>query len=63
MTNQTKHFIGMVMWILGLILIVLNAIDYIVGWNQIESGVSGIGLMLILFGLGLYRFNRENPQQ
>lgn len=50
MTNKRKRAFGRTLAILGMSLPILNAVDYVIGWNQISSAVSAIGLMLAVIG-------------
>jgi hypothetical protein len=36
----------------GFVLIVLNAVDYLTGQNVIDSGITIMGLMLVVVGMG-----------
>jgi protein-S-isoprenylcysteine O-methyltransferase Ste14 len=52
-TNDFQRMIGLVLAAVGMLLLVLNAIDYLLGWNQIGSWMSAIGMMLAVIGAGL----------
>ncbi|MFZ5515401.1 MAG: hypothetical protein ACOY90_02105 [Candidatus Zhuqueibacterota bacterium] len=53
MTHKTRYTIGLVIGILGIVFLLLNAADYVMRWNQISSGISGIGIALTVIGAGL----------
>jgi protein-S-isoprenylcysteine O-methyltransferase Ste14 len=61
--NNTRHAIGLAMSIFGVALLVLGAVDYIVKWNQISSGITGIGIMLAVIGAGLVRSTKGDQKK
>ncbi|MFH0832084.1 MAG: hypothetical protein V1886_04445 [archaeon] len=50
-----KRVFGIAIAILGFILILVNAADYILNLNRISSAVSVIGLVLVAAGMALCR--------
>lgn len=63
MTNKAKHFSGLFLAMLGMVLLLLNAADYVMGWNRISSAISAIGLMLAVVGAGLVRNASRRKEQ
>lgn len=59
MTNKTKRVLGFILVVCGLILLIFKAVDYLTQANQISSGVSAIGLVLVAIGAGLTRHKEE----
>ncbi len=59
MTNKTKRALGFILVVCGLILLIFKAVDYLTQANQISSGVSAIGLVLVAIGAGLTRHKEE----
>ncbi|MDD5765137.1 MAG: hypothetical protein PHW79_02625 [Candidatus Marinimicrobia bacterium] len=53
MKPKTNNIVGIVLIIIGMVMLVLNALDYVLGWNKISSAISAIGLMLVLIGAGI----------
>ena len=49
---------GLILAILGFLLILLNAIDYLANWQSVPSGLTIIGLMLVVVGIALEK--KEN---
>ena len=62
MTNRTGHLTGLIMVISGIALLMVNALDYVMHWNQLDSSISAIGLMLVVIGGGLLRRTKEGLQ-
>jgi len=62
MTHSNRRTFGLTLVILGFAFLVLNGIDYILGWNQINSGVSIIGIMLVVIGSVLARTKKDIQQ-
>jgi len=52
MTHKSQYIIGLVIGIFGIVLLLINAADYIMNWNQFSSGISGIGISLTVIGAG-----------
>lgn len=46
-----KHRLGLALVAIGFILIVLNAADYIVGWNAVSPSTGGFGIILVMLGI------------
>lgn len=63
MTNKTKHTLGVAIGILGLVLLLISALDYLMGWNQISSAISAIGILLALAGLGVRKRSMEDQEK
>lgn len=64
MKNKRKHAIGLLMSIMGLIVLIVNALDYLLQWNQFSGAWTAIGLVLVVIGGGLVRNNRnDKPEQ
>ena len=61
--NMTKRTVGLTMAIVGLVLLILNALDYLLGWNQISSAFTPISVMLALIGAGLARYPKKDQQK
>lgn len=53
MKANTRQIVGIILIIIGMVMLVLNALDYVLGWNKISSAISAIGLMLVIFGAGI----------
>jgi hypothetical protein len=53
--SSSNRVAGLILAILGLAVLVLTAVDYLFGWNQVNSGLSAIGIALVLVGTGLAR--------
>lgn len=54
-TSSASQFSGRVMVIVGFVMLVLNAADYLFGWNQFDPWFVGFGLILVAIGAGLAR--------
>ena len=63
MTNNTRRLTGLTLAVVGMLLLLLNAADYIFGWNQISSAISAIGLMLTVIGAGIARRPKDSQQK
>lgn len=63
MTAKTRRSIGLILVILGIAFLLLNALDYVMRWNQMDSSVSAIGLMLAVIGSGFLRRARESKAE
>jgi len=53
MKPKTNNIVGIILIIIGMVMLVLNALDYVLGWNKISSAISAIGLMLVVIGAGI----------
>jgi hypothetical protein len=62
MKHSNRNTFGLTLVILGFAFLLLNGIDYILGWNQVSSGVSIVGIMLVVIGSTLAR-NKKDVQQ
>ncbi len=58
-TSETKRIAGLVMAIVGLALLVLNAADYVLGWDEVSSPMPLIGIIFVVVGVGLWRVTRS----
>lgn len=54
-TNKSRRIIGITLGVSGMALLMLNAIDYLMRWNQINSGIPAIGMMCTVIGAGLIK--------
>lgn len=52
-TPGARQFNGRVMVSVGFVMLVLNAADYLFGWNQFDPWFVAIGLILVAIGTGL----------
>lgn len=59
MANKTRRIIGLTLVSIGIALLVLNVLDYVLRWSQMDSSVSAMGLMLAVIGGGLLRGAKE----
>jgi dipeptide/tripeptide permease len=55
MKNQSRQSLGIGIALLGFIVIVLVACDYLLNWNTLNNSLIIIGLMLGVIGIGLAR--------
>jgi hypothetical protein len=55
MSDRTKHIIASALVCAGTLFLILNAADYVMRWNQINSSISAIGLGLVVIGGALAR--------
>lgn len=46
---------GMTMGVVGVLLLLLNALDYVLGWDSIHPGIGIIGLVFAVIGAGIVR--------
>ncbi len=58
MNPETIRRLGLAAAAVGFILVVVNAVDYLTGADQISSGVTVIGLVLAVVGAAAARKNR-----
>lgn len=61
--NYSRRTTGLTLAILGLVFLILNALDYVMGWNQMSSAFTAIGIMLCLVGAGLARCPQDTQKQ
>lgn len=54
-TPGARQFSGRAMVIVGFVTLVLNAADYLFGWNQFGPWFVAVGLILVAIGTGLPR--------
>ncbi len=54
-TPGARQFSGRVMVIVGFVMLVLNAADYLFGWNQFGPWFVTFGLILVAIGTSLAR--------
>lgn len=43
------------MAVIGFIMILMNALDYVFGWDYFSSSIGAIGLVFVAVGMGLAR--------
>jgi hypothetical protein len=55
-SNRTR---GIIMGLVGLLLLLLNALDYLLGWNSISSSISVIGIVFAVIGAGMVKRARQ----
>jgi multisubunit Na+/H+ antiporter MnhB subunit len=53
--SSSNRVAGLILAILGLAVLVLKAVDYLFGWNQVNSALFAIGITLVVVGAGLAR--------
>jgi hypothetical protein len=46
-----KRYVPVLVAVLGFVLLVINAVDYLGGFNQLSGGNTIIGLMLVIMGM------------
>ena len=51
MDAKTRYSLARALAAIGFILIVLNAADYLLGWNAIDSSTTIFGLMFVVIGM------------
>ena len=61
--NKRRYTIGLTISIFGISFLLLDAIDYIMRWNQISSAISVIGIVLVIFGSGLSKRAKEDQKK
>lgn len=59
MSAKSNRTTGIVMGVVGLLLLLLNALNYLLGWNSIDSSIGIIGIMLVVIGAGMVKSSRE----
>ena len=58
--NNKKSFIsGYVMAIIGFLLILYNALNYIFGWNAGSTPLSVIGIVFVAVGMRIVKKSRQ----
>jgi hypothetical protein len=62
MKQNNRRIFGLTLAILGFAFLLLNGVDYIFGWDQVNSAVSAVGLMLVVIGSGLSRTKKDIQQ-
>jgi len=55
-----KLKLSLILTILGFLLILLNAIDYIADWQKIPSGFTFIGLILVALSMFLAKKEKKS---
>ena len=63
MTNKTRYAIGLAMGIFGIAFLLLNALDYLLKWDQIGFAILPIGIMLALIGAGFMESAKRNQKK
>ena len=59
--NNKKSLIsGYVMAIIGFLLILYNALNYIFGWNAGSTPLSVMGIVFVVVGMGIVKKSRQN---
>lgn len=53
------QFSGRAMVIVGFVMLVLNAADYLFGWNQLGPWFVAVGLIFVAIGTGIARSARS----
>ncbi|MFC1789818.1 hypothetical protein ACFLYY_02500 [Patescibacteria group bacterium] len=54
-----KLRVSFILTILGFLLILINAVDYIADWNKTPGGFIVIGLMLVVVGMFLAKKEKK----
>ena len=49
------------MGVVGVLLLLLNALNYLFGWNIISPTIGVIGIMLAVIGAGMVKQARTTP--
>ncbi|MDD5254353.1 MAG: hypothetical protein PHG05_04640 [Candidatus Nanoarchaeia archaeon] len=52
--------LGKLIAIIGFIFILLDAIDYLLGWTNISAGVMVIGLILVVIGMFINKKSKKD---
>jgi hypothetical protein len=52
---KNKKIQGFAMAVIGFIMILMNALDYVFGWDYFSSSIGAIGLVFVAVGMGLAR--------
>ncbi len=55
MTYTTRQTVGFILAIAGLVLLTINALDYVLGAHRLGVIITVLGVMLIIAGAGLAR--------
>ena len=63
MTDKTSRILGIATGVIGMALLVLNAVDYLAGWYSIPCAVSAAGIMLAVIGAWFPRSGGEQPEK
>lgn len=58
-TPGARQFNGRVMVSVGFVMLVLNAADYLFGWNQFGPWFVAVGLIFVAIGTGIARSARS----
>ena len=58
-TPGARQFSGRMMVIVGFVMLVLNAADYLFGWNQFGPWFVAVGIMFVAIGAGRVRSARS----
>lgn len=46
-----KPNLALILLLIGLVMIVVNAADYLAGWNTVPSAIGGIGIVLVAIAI------------
>ena len=51
MDDRTRRRLSIAVAVIGFIILVINAADYLTGYNALSGGNTAIGLMLVIMGM------------
>lgn len=57
--NKKGIISGYIMAIIGFLLILYNALNYIFGWNAGSTPLSVIGIVFVVVGMGIVKKSRQ----
>ena len=57
--SKFGYALGVGLMISGLILLILNAVDYLTGWSALPTGFSVSGVVLGMLGLFIAKKNKK----
>ena len=61
MSSTSDRTRGIMMGVVGVLFLLLNALDYLLGWNSIHSSIGVIGIVLAVIGAGIVKRSQKAP--